>query len=510
MINETSFGGAGCSVYLPTLVSFERTTDLGVSWTNFPIPLTTTPYEGGFSSNESVYAGTWGFSVTGNGADVYIIDDSGFMWRTTDGGDGTMSETTPLYEITMTTALPSGSVGDTLFTTTCDSTKFSFHFQYTGTCSNAHLDSVSISGLDTGEYRLRFAASASDTANLPDTGWVAIQPAASGIRAVSVHCYYIDQDKNIRDTSFTVVLDVSSTPGRLVLNAKALYDFGTQSLCYPVPVRDSFSIAGFGCTTPVVDSMTFRPDSANFKDFSFKAIRTYISDSIPKYFPISFKPSMADTERGSIFVYWNDGEVQHVDTIRVEGAGVEATRSFAVGSPAVTVQMCDSTIGTITFTNTTCGLLELDSLALPAGMTLPLKPSLDPQLPLFLKAGTSDSLVVTISPGAEGRAGSTDLRVGDTVLQVPAHLKYTDKGGTTAFDTTITLTIHVERGIPQALLSDTVLDFGTVSTCDSATLPLVISSVGCDTLSGIGYRVSGMGYRVSGIGNRNLVAGWGE
>ena len=253
--------------------------------------------------------------------------------------------------------------------------------------------------------------------------------------------------------------------------------------------------------------MSFYPDLAQNTDFTFTPVRNFApGNGTVTSFPISFKPSMPDTERGSIFVFWNDGELQHVDTIRVEGAGVQDTRSFSIQPPILTVTMCDSAAGTIYFTNTTCGTLEIDSLTLPNGIELPLPPSGTPQVPLFLQTGAADSLVVTISPGTEG-SGTAPLQLGDTTLLVPAHALYTDKGGTAGFDTTLALQVHVERGPAAALLSDTALDFGTVSTCDSETLPLVLMSTGCDTLSGIGLRLSSSGFRIAGAGIAPLPVG---
>src|SRR5665213_1048548 len=162
-------------------------------------------------------------------------------------------------------------------------------------------------------------------------------------------------------------------------------------------MRDSFAVSGHGCKQVTVDTMFFRPDSANFKDFTFKPVRNFTPPNDSSiYFPISFKPSMADTERGSILVYWFDGETTHTDTIRVQGAGVADTRSFSIQQPTLTGRMCDSAMGTVIVTNTTCGFLELDSLSLPNGIRLLLRLNGQPQLPVDLKSGGSDTLAVEL------------------------------------------------------------------------------------------------------------------
>ncbi|HET6399942.1 MAG TPA: T9SS type A sorting domain-containing protein [Candidatus Kapabacteria bacterium] len=166
------------------------------------------------------------------------------------------------------------------------------------------------------------------------------------------------------------------------------------------------------------------------------------------------------------------------------------TRSFSINPPTLTVKMCDSVVGMIYITNTTCGFLQVDSLSLPAGVTLPLTWNGNPQLPLDIPQSIKDSLVVDFTPGAEG--GSI-FSIGDTTMDVLAHMTLTEHSNTTSFDTVLALQIRVERGPASAMLSDTALNFGSVSTCDSATLPIVLMSTGCDTLTGIGFRVSGTG-----------------
>ena len=76
----------------------------------------------------------------------------------------------------------------------------------------------------------------------------------------------------------------------------------------------------------VVDSILFDPDSAQFTDFAFTNVTSsFIPTGTPKSFSLSFKPTIADTERGSIFIYWFDGEADRVDTIRAQGVGIANT-----------------------------------------------------------------------------------------------------------------------------------------------------------------------------------------
>ena len=469
-----------------------QSTDQGNSWHFVKSPIAPECDDAHHTGGWSGWGGNSSIIPCGNSSGMLYLyaDTDGSYFRFYRWTDTTPLQIRPFLALSL--RAPQGNL-DTLFV--CDTGRLML-LAANQSCAYANFDSLSVTGLDSGIYyaEKRYHACGTNT----DTVLVTIVPKVPGTHTLALTFHFEDDNYDPIDTTFQTTIVFGATPGTLELTKRSM-DFGAQSLCAPILLSDSFAIL-HACERVTVDSIIFRPDSVSFRDFSFKPVRDFIPQGhSDTYFSISFKPSIADTERGSILIFWNDGEQQHVDTIRVQGAGVQDTRSFAVGSPTVMVQMCDSSVGTITLTNTTCGLLELDSLTLPAGLTLPLAANLTPQLPLDLKAGASDSLVVRISPGAEG--GSTGLRVGDTVLTVSAHLKYTDNGGTTSFDTTITLLVHVERGIPQAVLSDTALNFGTVSACDSATLPLVISSAGCDTVSEIGYRVQGVGYRV--FGNEN-------
>jgi Secretion system C-terminal sorting domain len=481
-----AIAGDGCAVYVQrtaedSAASFGclRSTNNGQTWVNVGGPV------------HECDART--LSVVGHGAVVYAIADSiegipinspgggCHLWRTTDGGDGLLSS---IVRSTVTTGHTLGigaSGGDTLITKLCDTASLSLWLHFMAdNCDYGGLSGVSIDGIDstTAGYTV-ISTNHLWSQNLPDTAMVTILPQTPGTYPLTVHAHYTDDDFLGGDTTFHLTLIIQPNPGILDLNAKPLYDFGTQALCTPVSVRDTFSTAAHGCEQVTVDSVVFHPDSTQFKDFTFKNSGSFIPDSIPKSFPISFKPSIADTERGNIFIYWFDGETQHVDTIPTQGVGVSDTRTFAIHADTLSLRMCDSTNGTVLFTNTTCGTLTLDSLTLPNGVIL--APGMNPLFPLVLAPGASDSLIVHLVLGS---AGTAPLQVGDTTLLVIGHVQFTEHGSSSAFDTTIVLSIRVGRGVPAATLSTASLDFGSVSTCGgSVTLPVVLFSTGCDTLT---------------------------
>ena len=470
--------GDGCAVYVQRTAENSdaslgclRSTDNGQTWVSVGGPV------------HECDART--LSVVGHGAVVYAIADSipgsgCHLWKTTDGGDGMLSLVVN-STVTMGDSLLVGASGiGSLTVKLCDTASLSLWLQFTADCDYGGLSGVTIDGIDSASAGYSVASTHHPwSQNLPDTALITILPQTPGTYPLTIHAHYTDDDFVGGDTTFQITLIIEPNPGVLDVNAPALIDFGTQALCAPVTVQDTFSITAHGCEQVTVDSIVFHPDSAQFTDFTFQNIRSFVPDSTPKSFPISFKPSIADTERGKIFIYWFDGETQHVDTIQTQGVGVSDTRTFAIRTDTLALRMCDSTTGTVVFTNTTCGTLTLDSLTLPNGVTI--ASGMNLTLPLVLTSGASDTVSVHL---ALGDPGTSVLHIGDTTLSATAHVQFTEHGSTSSFDTTLALNISVGRGVPVATLSTQALNFGSVSTCgQSVTLPVVLSSTGCDTLT---------------------------
>ena len=480
-----AIAGDGCAAYVQrtfrntdSAFGCLRSTDNGQTWVNVGGP------------THECDART--LSVVGHGAVVYAIADSipgipvtapgggCHLWKTTDGGDGLLSSVVNSTVTMGDTLLTGASANNTLTTKLCDTASLSLWLQFTADCDYGGLSGVTIDGIDSTTAGYTIASTHHPwSQNLPDTAMVTILPQTPGTYPLTIHAHYTDDDFLQGDTTFHVTLIIQPNPGVLTVAPSNSIDFGTQALCAPVTVQDTFKIAAHGCEQVTVDSIVFHADSAQFTDFTFTNVGSFIPDSSPNNFPISFKPSIADTERGSIFIYWFDGSVQHVDTIQTQGVGVTDTRTFAIRADTLSLRLCDSTTGTIYITNTTCGTLTLDSLTLPNGVIL--APGMNPAFPIVLAPGAPDSVIVHL---ALGGAGTAPLQVGDTTLQATASMQFTEHGSTSAFDTTLTLNIRVGRGNPAASLSTTSLNFGSVSTCgQSITLPMVIASTGCDTLT---------------------------
>ena len=476
------FGVNDCEVYTYYVGSNNDTglmqsTDQGKSWTFVKSPIA--PEDDVNGALPTVY----GSIISSQRAGILYIfaDTDGLDYQFYRWTDSLLSKSTPSLSFSVSTM--TGRT-DTLYV--CDTARLKVAFQ-NNSCAFASFDSLSIEGLDSGLYYTEKKYHSCGS-TLADTVLITIVPRVPGTYPIHLVLHFVDGDYHEIDTSFATTLLVGPNPGTLFLSKRSL-DFGTESLCAPIALRDSFIVSGHGCEQITIDTALFRPDSAS-KDFTFKPVGNFTppNDSII-YFPISFLPSLADTERGSVLIFWNDGEAEHTDTIRVQGAGVLDTRSFSIQPPTLTVKMCDSVVGMIYITNTTCGFLQMDSLSLPSGVTLPLTWNGNPQLPLDIPQGKQDSLVVDFSPGAEG---TSIFSIGDTTLNVLAHVKLTEHSNTTSFDTVLALQIRVERGPASVLLSDTALNFGTFARCNAiADTIIMLTNSGCDSLSLSGASVDG-------------------
>ncbi len=479
--NIEGIAGSDCApIYIATggPHAFIRTTDLGATWQNI---------DGPYAFN---YSGQ--LSVVGNGAVVYVTDQNDVLWKTTDGGDGALSASDwPNLSVSHF-----GDIRDTLTTKLCDSTSFSFALS-SSACLRYFLDSVLVDSIGPNRcYSVLHNRYIGD-GQPSDTALITIVPKKPGTYPLTVHGRLRREDWLEIDTTFHLTLIIQPNPGMLDLAAKPLYDFGVQSLCKPHVVWDTFSVSAHGCEQVQVDSIVFQP--INGSGFTFKKVKSFIAPAtgtVAIHFPISYKPTQAETDSGMIVIYWESPEgaavgAHHADTLWLRGAAVADSRSFVIASDTLSTRMCDSATASVILQNPTCNQMEIDSISLPAGLTLLTS------LPVLLDTASEKTLSIRVAPGA----GTAPLHLGDTVLPVRLHVV-----GTSSFDTTVMLHVRVGRGVPAASISVAALNFDTVSTCSEKTLAVVILSNGCDTLTCSGA-VSAPPFRVVGAHRGALSVG---
>ena len=440
-----------------------RSTDQGATWRHI----------GGPPCQESDDFPFQNISVMEHGSLLYIMVPLGVPFATSSFHlfrwvDSSLLNTKPSVGLYRTT---SAGTADSLTMKSCDTSRVNIAYQNTS-CAFATLQWLHVEGLDSTEYHLE-NRHPSPCMDLPDTAIITFFPSNSGSYPLGLHMRFMDDEFNELDTTLKLNLEVVHNPGHIELVAKDVIDLGTQALCHPLTIPDTFKVRGAGCEAVTVDSIVFVPLGGIAKNFTFKNVTTFTAGDSTRAFPISYKPTLAQTDSGAILVYSYDGVTRRTDTIRVRGAGVADTRSFALSSDTLRTRMCDSATGTLTIQNTTCGELEIDSVSLPPGMSLPPGTNGLSQLPLALPQGTPQSLTIHFAPSS----------IGDTSLKVIAHVRFLEHGQTVAFDTLISLSAIVARGLPAYTLSSAALEFGSVSTCGkSRSLPVAMNSVGCDTL----------------------------
>jgi len=213
----TWIAGNNCAMYLANAganaysVPLYRSTDGGNSWSGLPGNSVSEP-----QCTEMDDYDWRNISVVGYGSVVYaanVVTDTMrysqtfYLWKTTDGGDGTLSIDQLSPRVFFDRTLSSGG-RDTL-TISCD-TGIITVFNQNLRCAYTKLTDISIQGLDSSEYtikRIRHNA----CQDLPDTTLFLIASSNPGKRDLTIHAHFIDDEYTEIDTSFSILLDVSAS-----------------------------------------------------------------------------------------------------------------------------------------------------------------------------------------------------------------------------------------------------------------------------------------------------------
>ncbi len=150
----------------------------------------------------------------------YLASEPGQLWKTTDGGDGTLSATSLAPRIEWNhAAFASGN--DTLTIIQCSSSPSSVYYQNLS-CAITKMDSVSLIGLAQNEYSLT-STHHNDCLSLPDSTYINFVSIPPGTYPVSVNAHFTDDEYNTIDTtlSFTLVVQPGNQPIPLSLYFKS-------------------------------------------------------------------------------------------------------------------------------------------------------------------------------------------------------------------------------------------------------------------------------------------------
>jgi photosystem II stability/assembly factor-like uncharacterized protein len=149
-------------------------------------------------------------SVVGYGAVVYAGDLNLSMWKTINGGDGTLSvkSLAPAVQLSI---FPSHTSGDTLLIPQCDSLMLQLQMQNLS-CSLTHLTKLEIEGLNGNEYWVT-PINLHPNYDLPYISSVMLTPFQPGVHQIKLHAQFTDDEYAVIDTSFAFTLIVSPNGG---------------------------------------------------------------------------------------------------------------------------------------------------------------------------------------------------------------------------------------------------------------------------------------------------------
>ncbi len=466
--NHTTGGitGAGDAIYVQTPeCGIYRSTDDGNTWVSVGGP--------SFTNDTKLFAPSVcnGAVVIASGGYDSSIGYQGGVWMTTDGGDGTI----PLPGDTLT--IQPGTF-DTI--SSCDSSLTPIVFGNCGcTPADYHFDSAVFVG-DT-----RF--SISNTSLLPtawngfasrDTLFIQFSPRhQSGLVTGVVHLYgRIIRDSTVTpfDSIITIQQYAISTPNlqtTLSHNATTL-DLGAVNIC--TGSDTVLQIRNNGCS-PV--TITAEDIAASGFDVTQLTLPLALPVDSTITLDVHTQPSDTIPEQGTVTLHVSSDSLSEQLTVQLRAEGIwEVGNLTAAPAPAQfsATSLCGSDSVLLTLVNTGCDSLILTSASILANLGSAGDSDFTFSGSLPDTIGENDTAHVTLifhPSGLGQRSAWVDLHAHD------AH------GNQTERDLEVEMNGNGTARTPAATLSTSSLNFGRVSTCgQSVTLPVVLSSTGCDTL----------------------------
>jgi len=237
--------------------------------------------------------------AVGGGAIVYAGDHPRFgakvsLWKTTTGGDGTLSASQFASQISIQHELSTGAV-DTLKLKVCDTGIVTVPFQNIS-CNVATLQSVAIDSLDPSEFSTTLIHHLYCD-GLPDTLLLKISPSSAGKRNITVHPKFINDEYETIDTSFTFTLEATSASGTtMYLKSGAVSGAAADSIDLPLylnnpspaPIQlglDSIELR-YSLNTDIIDPIIFIPSLPGIRTGTITTTRSDASFTL--YFPSGF------------------------------------------------------------------------------------------------------------------------------------------------------------------------------------------------------------------------------
>ncbi len=429
--------GAGNTLYFQTdstyngnpnfLYGMYRSDDLGATW-HF--------VHGPAHSRDSR------FVVTGcNGQVVYAFDGQGGVWKTTDGGDGTLKGSVALSIDTL--SLLPNPCGDTI------------QFPAFGdNCIPVTIDSAAIVS---GTELLSIADSTNFPKILSEQDSVSIRalfsPTSDGQDTAVVRIYgHSGQDTVIRDM---IIETNSALPGGLELSSDTCsFKVGACSVGI-----DTVLLSGPGCSGMMLDSIVLSDGEIVLLD----TFPQFIANGASLPVAISYAPDSAEHRSIAAQVFAHVGRRSYETTLAIAAQSIQQPPIFVLSDTLVALETryCHPVVGSFSFLTTSCDSVTLDSIVSSSsaftvsGVSRVLAPS------------ALDTISVVYNPGASADSGQLHLYA--------RHRNH-------AFDTAITV-MGTNITNPQTLvLSRTIMSLATAG-CAPIQDTFTISDQGCETLT---------------------------
>ncbi|HET6399881.1 MAG TPA: hypothetical protein VFH95_00625 [Candidatus Kapabacteria bacterium] len=382
------------------------------------------------------------FAVTGcQGQVVYAFDELGDVWKTTDGGDGTLGPSIWLSADTILW-LPN-PCGDTLhFNTSCSN------------CIPITIDSVSVlygsellplpdSGI------LPAPITQNDTARIS----LLYSPTSSG-ESFSVVRVFAHSGEDVLTRDVTVRIE-NNIPNTLVLSP----DSSSLSVSSCGSEMDSVLFFNSGCPGLVIDSI----DIPSSEITLVNGLPAFVPDSLPYSLQFLYQPDSAENQTVIVHLYAHEGRRLYDTAITLQTQSTLAPPRFVLDSTALNFasHYCRPRTSFLGLMAISCDSVTIDSI-LSSNQSFIL-----PGFPTMMGPNVRDSLVITYAPDSAGAASGT--------------IRIFARSRSQRFDTTISVS-GTNYTLPQAVtLSTTGLALAT-SSCQPILDTLVLGDQGCDSL----------------------------
>jgi hypothetical protein len=416
-----------------------RTMDAGVSWV----------FIGGPNNINDKR-----FAVTGRGAVVVAFDNNGGVWRTVDGGDGTLSPSV----LPFVTVVPPG---DTIQSTLCDSVIIPVLLEY-HSCDSAQIAAVkflndSLHELSAPGYDNNYRYFSSSRVGKVTIVYRPLQKEAWNARIVLT---IRQPDGYTEDTMIVLPLVGTASPKNVLLfsgtSVRDTVDFDSVSIC-----SDAFrtvTMNNFGCGDITVDSIFAHSPlfslSSNFRPF-------VLSVGNSRTFLLHFTPDSIGRHRGVLYVTSSVG----LDSVILSGTGYSSGEAVSLDlSDSILSSECDSMPFTLNLKNIACKAFKVDSV-----ITSP---------PFYSRGVPADSILS--NEDTVLNLAFVPNKIGNTTGSIHLVVSY---AGTGRYDTTITVIGTGIAGSAHFGVSKDSLPMGSVPICSYAIDTLIVFSSGCEGVS---------------------------